>query len=225
MAADSRISDLVVANFLTGLGDGLMLPFITGILVFLFTSQIWLGFLFLNASALLIAIAYGFARYYGELGEIYHHHPNLLSEEELEKEQKMLAHIGLDSELRKTIKEGMEQERTKWMEEITENALGWDILSKRRALLGSIQTALGFLAGGLLSAFAFYIGTLTGEQISLEFILCGSIIILLLAGIVGGWKAYFTGRKVFNGTVFSLVNSFFFLLIPYLIVYFFTTFS
>jgi len=222
MAFDNNSSDLVIVNYFTGIGDGLILPFISGTMVFLLTSNGILSLVILAITALLGAVAFGLARYFGEIAEIEHHHP-VLSESDARKEQEMMDYVGIDKSLVASINEDMAREKEDWLKEMKENELNWAQISKIRARKGGWQTGLGYFLGAILAAVAFFMAIRMYPELSLCFFFCGGSVVLVLTTLAGGWKAQFKGRSFFKGALYSLVYSGISLVMPALIVYFFVT--
>lgn len=222
MAIDNSQSDLAIANYFTGIGDGLILPFIAGIIAFLLTANGRLSLLIIGIAALLGAVAFGLARYFGEIAEIEHHHP-VLSEVEARKEQEMMNYVGIEKGLVAAINEDMAREKEGWLKEIKDNELNWAQISKTRARKGGWQTGLGYFVGALLAAVAFFMAIRMYPELSLRFFFCGGLVVLVLSALAGGWKAKFKGRSFFKGALYSLVYSGISLAMPALIVYFFVT--
>ncbi|HET8573481.1 MAG TPA: VIT1/CCC1 transporter family protein [Edaphocola sp.] len=222
MALDSNQSDLAIVNYFTGIGDGLVLPFIAGTMVFLLTTNGMLSLLILAVTAILGAVAFGLGRYFGEIAEIEHHHP-VLSAADARKEQEMMDYVGIDHSLVRSINEDMAREKNDWLKEIKDNELNWELLSKVRARKGGWQTGLGFFSGAALAAVAFFTAIRFYPGLSLRFFFCGGLFVLVLSGIAGGWKANFKGRPFLKGALYSLVYSAVSLVMPAVIVYFFVT--
>lgn len=220
MALDRNQSDLAIVNYFTGIGDGLILPFIAGTMVFLLTSNRMISLLLLVITALLGAMAFGMARYFGEIAEIEHHHP-LLSEAEARKEQEMMNYVGIDNRLVAAINEDMAREKNDWLKEIEDNELNWAQISKARARKGGWQTGFGYFSGAVLAAVSFFMATRTYPELSLRFFFCGGLVILVLSVLAGGWKAKFKGRSFVKGAFYSLVYGGISLAMPAVIVYFF----
>lgn len=210
--------DLGFANFFTGIGDGLIIPFIVGMLVFSLTSRSSMAELALFVAMVIGALAFALARYFGEVAEITHNHPTL-SASESEKEQLMMEYIGIDSGLRMEMNGEIAQEKDFWLKEIRENQLGWETINKRRALKGAWQTGISFFCGGLLSFLLFLGVSRIYPTFSLRFFLSTAIPVLLLVTISGGWKARFTGRSFLKGALFSLIYCLFSLSMPALIAW------
>jgi len=222
MAFDNNSSDLVIVNYFTGIGDGLILPFITGTMVFLLTSNGMLSLVILAITALLGSVAFGLARYFGEIAEIEHHHP-VLSAPEARKEQEMMNYVGIDNSLVTAINEDMNREKKDWLKEIEDNELNWEQISKTRARKGGWQTGLGYLSGAVLAATAFFVSVRIYPELSLRFFFCGGLMVLVLNALAGGWKATFKGRSFVRGALYCLVYGGISLAMPALIVYFFVT--
>lgn len=222
MAFEHHQSDLAIVDYFTGIGDGLILPFIAGTMSFLLTANTMLSLLILAIAALLGTLAFGLARYFGEISEIEHHHP-LLSASEARKEQEMMDYVGIDNNLIKAINEDMNREKQDWLKEIEENELDWVQISKTRARKGGWQTGLGYLSGALLSAVAFLAAIKIFPESSLRFFICGGSMVLVLNALIGGWKATFKGRPFVNGALYNLIYGGISLAMPALIVYFFVT--
>lgn len=222
MVFDNNPSDLVIVNYFTGIGDGLILPFITGTMVFLLTANDMLSLLILAIAALLGAAAFGLARYFGEIAEIEHHHP-VLSASEARKEQEMMNYVGIDNSLVTAINEDMSREKRDWLKEIEDNELNWDRISKTRARKGGWQTGLGYLSGAVMAAATFFIAVRIFPELSLRFFFCGGLIVLTLNALAGGWKATFKGRSFVKGALYNLVYGGISLAMPAFIVYFFVT--
>lgn len=149
-------SNLFPVNFLTGMSDGLFLPFAAGIVASAMSGG--RSALSLAVPALFSlggALVYGLARYFGEREEILHHHPGLPGNE-LDKEQAMMQAVGIDPGLADDIRPQLEAERSLWLKEVQEHGMGWERPDKRRALRGGLHTALGFLTGGLCAGFYAY---------------------------------------------------------------------
>src|SRR5690606_38777913 len=89
----SSPSTLTRVNVLTGMSDGLMLPFMCCIVASFFTTDKITIALTGLASALLGATLFGLARYMGENEEIAHHHPQR-SADDRARESELLARIG-----------------------------------------------------------------------------------------------------------------------------------
>lgn len=155
MATGNSKRDLRLANFFTGVGDGLIIPFIVGMLAFALTNQSYMALFALSLSMIIGALSFGFARYFGEVAEIEHNHPTL-STSESEKEQFMMEYIGIDPALQMEMKEEMAHEKDFWLKEIRDNQLDWETINKKRALKGGWQTGFSFLSGSLLSLFIFW---------------------------------------------------------------------
>lgn len=218
MAIGNVNKDLGFANFFTGIGDGLVIPCIAGILALALAAQASTVIWVLLLSTIFGALAFGIARYSGEIAEIEHNHP-LLSATESEKEQLMMAYIGIDTGLRLEMESEMAEEKDFWLKEIRENDLDWNTINKKRALKGAWQTGLSFLTGGLLSSVIFLTAMGMYPAFSLKFFLAAVVPLLLLTMLAGGWKAHFTGRHFLKGALFSLVYSLFSLSMPALIAW------
>jgi VIT1/CCC1 family predicted Fe2+/Mn2+ transporter len=152
-AAQKR--SLFIINFITGLSDGLILPWAASFIALsLFKDESWKVSGIGIAVSMAGALAFGLARFYGEKEEIRHHHPQLAAPE-AEKEAALMQAIDIDPELSRNMLAQMEEEKELWLKEIRENHIGWENYDPRRAAGSGLQTALGFLAGGLLVCLAF----------------------------------------------------------------------
>lgn len=218
MRTVSAKRDLIYANFFTGLGDGLIVPFIVGMLTFAFSNQSGRSLLLLLIAAIVGGLVFGFARYFGELEEIEHNHP-YFSEMESARELAMMEYLGIDSELRVEMKEKMAEEKNYWMEEIQENQLDWDAVNRNRSLKGGIQTGISFLIGGIISLVIFYFSQIYFLVFSVNFFLSTAVPVLALAAVIGGCKALFTGRPFVKGAFFNLVYGIFSLTMPAIIAW------
>lgn len=216
MSTGQEKTDLMYANLFTGFGDGLLIPFIAGIISLALTAQNFSCLIFLTAAAIIGALAFGIARYFGELSEIGHNHP-ILSASESEKEQVLMEYLGIAPELREEMKVEISVEKENWLQEVQENQLGWESVNKKRAFKGGMQTLCSFLTGGLLTLLLFSIVLANIPIFNLRFFLFTAIPVLILAGIAGGLKAKFTGRTFAKGVIFSVTYGLFSISLPALI--------
>lgn len=218
MDENNSDKDLLIANFFTGVNDGLIVPFVVGMLALALTQQALKSVLFFAIAIIIGALAYGLSRYYGELEEIEHNHPGF-SVAEFEKELKMMKYIGISEEIRGEMRRKVLNEKTRWMEEVRENQLDWEEPDKRRSLKGGIQTGLSFFAGGIISLLVFGIALQFQTRFSISFFLSTVIPILALLVVTGGTKARFTGRPFFEGAVFSFTYGIFSLTMPAIVAW------
>lgn len=182
-------SHLFLVNFLTGISDGLVLPFIACIIAYPFFREPGLLFFTGFIVAFTGAVVFGLARYFGEREEIHHHHPQL-AHEDAEREEALMRHIGIADELTEDMKNQMAAERSLWLQEVQENEMGWERQDKKRALTGAVHTGAGFLLGGILACAPVYILLI---QEALYYLPVMIMLLLLLAFDV--LKARVTGQK------------------------------
>lgn len=200
-------ASLFWVNFFTGITDGLVLPVVACILAFPFFPVRTAAIACVGiVVSILGSVAFGLARYFGELSEILHHHPRLSHDESM-KEQALMRHIGIDADLSGTMGSQMDNEKQQWLEEVRENNLGWERLDKARAGYSALQTGIGFLCAGTLSQLpvsmflkAHVVYTIPGLPELLPYF----IFPLVALFMVGGWKAVYTGRKFTAGAIFTL---------------------
>lgn len=148
-------------NFITGIADGLLLPFAICIVAYPALNFSLRGIIATGAiSSVAGAIVFGLARYYGEKAEIHHHHP-AIAEADMAKEMSLLHAIDIDQELTEDMQLKMEQERELWLQEIKKHDMGWEVYDHRRAVRSSFQTAIGFLSAGMLVTLSFCIVKIT----------------------------------------------------------------
>lgn len=142
-------------HFITGFGDGLLLPLTATLLLACFTpialGPVTAGLLI----TLLGALVFGWARYAGEYNEIRQHHPEH-SRSEMERENALLHYIGIEKELIDTMQVDRDQEKEQWRTQLRENGMDWEKLNRSRALSGGLQTAAGFLCAGVLCLAPFF---------------------------------------------------------------------
>jgi|GEM_PF-1042534 len=193
---------LGIINFITGIFDGFILSSMTCILAFPFfkDTPIFIpltGFIV----SILGALIYGFSRYFGEINEIEHHHPEL-SKAEIEKEYALLKHIGIEDQLNDEMQLKMEEERILWLNEVVEYNLGWETENKERAKKSGFQTGLGFLSAGLISVICVFLMLPFSDfnEFPLKEALLFWIIPLLLLFIFGGIKARYLGKSFWKGS-------------------------
>ncbi|WP_118974390.1 VIT1/CCC1 transporter family protein [Taibaiella koreensis] len=152
--ATGKRSSLFLVNVTTGMSDGMQLSFTVVVAAQLLTQSV-AGTLYAGiGAALLGALAFGLARMLGEKEEINHHHPGL-GIAEAEEELSLMHTIGIDPQLTADVKDKMAEEREQWLREIQEHGLGWETYDAGRARNSGLQTAGGFLCGGLLVSLCF----------------------------------------------------------------------
>lgn len=149
------------------------------------------------------ALAFGLARFFGEKEEIHHRHPKLAAAE-AEKEAALMQAIDIDPVLSDTMLAQMEAEKEQWLKEIKEHELDWEHYDPKRAGKSGLQTAIGFLAGGISVCFIFYLLCVV--------FLKSSVIALLfiLASCYGfGWyKGHLLGRNAIRSGMMQLGRGF-----------------
>lgn len=198
MAGASK-QNLFVVNFITGLSDGLLLPFAACIIACpFFIQNLWLAVLAGIAVALIGAVAFGMARFLGEKEEIHHHHPEL-AHAEAEEEIALMDAIGIDPQLTQDMKAKMEAERALWLKEVQEHELGWESYDPSRARKSGLQTAGGFLLGGILVSVLFtgLTGVWASQLKAIPFVL------LLFYGL-GRYKGKLTGKPAGRSAAYQL---------------------
>lgn len=153
-AAPNRNS-LFIVNFITGISDGLILPFAACIIAYPHFAHNPVRLTAIGiAVALIGGLAYGLARFLGEREEIRHNHPQIASDDAA-KEIALMTAIGIDVELTQELQTQMEQERKMWLKEVEENEMGWERYDEQRALKSGLHTASGFFCGGVLLSLPF----------------------------------------------------------------------
>lgn len=153
MSARPSKTNLFVINFITGMSDGLILPFVACIIAY----PVWPQYLFgVNlAVSLTGGLAFGLARYWGEQAEIRHNHPQHRTKEDADKEKAFLQDLGLTEALTEEMKVLVEQDKSLWLKEIKENNLGWETYDKNRAVRSGWHTAAGFVLAGIWVGLPF----------------------------------------------------------------------
>lgn len=218
MQPGRKNNNLIIANLFIGFGDGLIIPFIVGIIALAMSQQSTSCLIYMSIAIPAVALAFGAARYFGELAEIEHHHP-VLSAKEAAKEQQMMEYIGIAPELRKDMEAEMAAEKENWLQEVKDNQLGWESINKKRAFKGALHTFSALLSGGLLTLVLFSVTLRVLPEFSVKFFLYTSVPILMLSGIAGGMKAKFTGRAFLKGMVFSVTYALFSISLPAVIAW------
>lgn len=142
-------------HFLTGFGDGLLLPLSATLLLAAFTAPALPPLAAGLLVTLLGALIFGWARYAGEYDEIRQHNA-AFSRSEMERESNLLHYIGIDKELIDRMRLDREHEKEQWRLQLRENGIPWDKPDRRRAMHGGLQTGAGFLCGGLLCLLPFF---------------------------------------------------------------------
>ena len=199
-------SSLALVNIITGLSDGFILVYMVGIISFpIFYEQLiyifWIGL----AVAVLGGIIYGLARYFSEISEIKHHHPDL-SSAEIDKEFALLKHIGIEDQLNAEMQLKMQEERELWLKEVIENDLGWETGNKKRALKSGFQTGIGFFLAGLISLSFILLIPVQFYSLGLSGLVFWMILVpILFLFILGGVKAKFLGKNIWKGATISLI--------------------
>lgn len=202
MPTEFTRTNLFVLNCLTGISDGLVLPFIGCIIVYPFSREP--GILFFTGAviAFIGAVVFGLARYFGELEEIDHNHPQLALKD-AEREEALMRHIGIADELTEDMKTRMAAERSLWLAEVQEHEMGWDKPDKKRAFAGAVHTGTGFLMGGLLACSPIYLLFVREDLYYLP------VIIMLLLLMAFDWlKAIVTGQKAGRAVLQGFLKSF-----------------
>jgi VIT1/CCC1 family predicted Fe2+/Mn2+ transporter len=187
MPAGRPYNILFRVNFMTGISDGLVIPFAACIIAYpFFRAASGHGILLAGLLVSLAgAIVFGLARYFGELQEIEHNHPGYAAAE-AQKELDLLRSIGIDKEIREEMNAEMEQERLLWLREIKDHELGWEHKDALRARHSGIHTGLGFFTGGLMVSLPFYYAGI--ELLSLAV----PVVVALTCFVLFGWiKASF----------------------------------
>ncbi|WP_118949850.1 VIT1/CCC1 transporter family protein [Taibaiella helva] len=199
-------SPLFLVNFVTGISDGMLLPFTVMVAAWALSLSVVYTLSAGIGAASLGALAFGLARMLGEKEEIRHHHPEL-GAAEAETEISLMHAIGIDPQLTSEMKDKMAVEREQWLEEIREHGLGWEMYDAGRARGGGLQTAGGFLAGGVLVALCF-----AGLSTLLPYrwpVLPAVWLLLFLAGwckgrVIGKPALRYALIQLFSGVVASL---------------------
>jgi len=200
MTTSKPKSSLSLVNFITGMSDGMLMPY--GIcLVLMPLFAVSFSHILLVASIVLIlgALVFGWARYSGEKTEIEHHHPQLASEEAAKEKELMLA-IGIDRILTDDMQSQMEEERNLWLREVLENEMGWERKDNFRALKSALETASGFFIGGAFIFIALFISLHVWRQ-PFWFI----VLALLLVVVFGMFKGFLVGKSVLTITSIQLL--------------------
>lgn len=143
-------STLTRVNLLTGMSDGLMLPFMCCIVASFYTTDKSLVGLAGLTSAVLGAVLFGLARYMGENEEIAHHHPQM-SAKDRARESELLARIGIDPALIQEMEARMAKEQEEWLQEVEEHNMGWDKPDSHRSRRAAYETGCGFFIGGVIT--------------------------------------------------------------------------
>ena len=201
MAVPQR--SLFIINFITGISDGLILPWAACFIAFAAfkDEERWKVTAIGIAVSIIGALAFGLARFYGEKEEIHHRHPQLAATE-AEKEAAMMRAIDIDPELSRSMLAQMEEEKELWLREIRENHMDWENYDPKRAGKSGLQTAVGFLAAGLLVCIAF----------SLLVIRMHQPLIAMLAGpgicfFLGCYKGLLLGRNVLRNGLLHFITA------------------
>lgn len=154
MPTQTHTTSLFPVNFITGVSDGLVLPFAACTIAYPHGMDTY-GLIGIGIAVTLIGgAAYGLARFFGEREEIRHHHPQIALKE-AEKEAELMTAIGIDKELTSDMQARMEAERASWLKEVEENEMGWNKYDTGRAVKSGLHTASGFLSGGLFICLPF----------------------------------------------------------------------
>jgi VIT1/CCC1 family predicted Fe2+/Mn2+ transporter len=200
MSQQESASSLSHVNFITGMSDGLLLPY--GVCLVLmplfaasFEKSMAIGFVCLTIGA----VVFGWARFSGEKNEIHHNHPALAAED-AEKEKELMLQIGIEEKLTDDMQAQMTAERALWLKEITENKMGWEKADNKRAFKSALQTAFGFLLGGGSIFGALYI-SLRLMQLPMVFIFEALLLLIIFGAIKGG----LVGKSLFKITSLQLL--------------------
>ena len=214
-------SSLGLVNIITGLSDGFILVYMVGIIAFpIFYEQLIYIFWIALAVAIIGGIIYGLSRYFGEINEIKHHHPEL-SKTEIEKEYALLKHIGIEDQLNDEMQLKMQEERELWLKEVIENDLGWEKENKKRAMKSGIQTGIGFFLAGLISLICILVILVQFYSLGLSGLVFWMILVpILFLFILGGLKAKFLGKSFWRGATISLIYGLVMIVIAILIALF-----
>jgi len=225
MQSDLKKSSLSMINFLTGVSDGILLPFWLCVVIFtVFPNKISVILFIGLVISFIGAIIFGLARSLGENDEIRHHHP-LLSRIEREKEQNLLQHIGIEESLRLDMKAKIDAEKSLWLKEIKENNLGWEKENPDRAALAGLQTGMGFFVGACLILIPVYILVVAVLLILDPQPAVFSVVLLFLwpllcLFIFNSYKSKYIGLSFWKGGLKGIRNGALALLLAFLIVYF-----
>jgi VIT1/CCC1 family predicted Fe2+/Mn2+ transporter len=199
MQQASKPSSLTLVNFITGMSDGLLLPFGVYLLLLpVFAASFNRATAISLMATLLAAFVFGWARYLGEQKEIQSNHPELAALEAA-KEKELMLHIGITAALTDDMQSQMETERNVWLKEVVEHEMGWEKEDYKRARRSGLQTASGFLSGSIcmLAILSFSLKIL---HIPLLFIWLG----LTLQFIFGFIKGYFVGKSILRLSMLHL---------------------
>lgn len=158
------------------------------------------------------ALAFGLARFFGEKEEIHHRHPKLAAAE-AEKEAALMQAIDIDPVLSDTMLAQMEAEKEQWLKEIKEHELDWEHYDPKRAGKSGLQTAAGFLCGGLLICLIIYLFWLTLRLPSLGL----PTGVLLFYGF-GWYKGRLLGRNAMRSGIIHLATGFVVLIAVWVLV-------
>jgi hypothetical protein len=202
-------------NLYTGISDGLLIPFLISIIsIPLINNNYLFAFYIGLLISLLGAIAFGIARYYSELEDISHNHPQL-SKDETQKELELLKYLDIEEKIRNSINQEINSEKQLWFKNIHDNGLGWEYIDKKRALKSAGQTAYGFFAGGTLTCVLFLIPHYSGISIFYLLPIYG-----LFQGLFGYVQSRFLMNNTYQGVLRKLLFSGCALIIAFLLQYF-----
>lgn len=183
----------IFSDIIIGLSDGLIVPFalVAGLTGIALSS--WVIGIAGIATTLAGAIAMSVGGYRAAKGETVHHHHNPESEqEEILKEKKFLANIGLSEDMQEKAIEEMEKDKKLWVDFITkyEN----EKPDAARAGNSALNIGLSYAAGGLVPVLPYLF-----TSAPLQALMLSAIITLLCLFIFGYIKSKLTGKSALAG--------------------------
>ncbi len=187
-------------DYTIGSIDGILWSFVSFSIVYFFIgiNQNFAIILSIIATVVL-SIIFGITRFLGEQQEIDHQHPHY-SLKDQEKENQLLAHIGIDEKIRLEMKGKISQEKELWLSEIKENQLEWEIKSKKRAWNSGLRTTIGFFISGIV-----FLGPLFSFSIELSFLNPFIYWFFSCLFFAGGIKSKYIGKSFFMGGVKAMI--------------------